>query len=135
MNACPSTGVIPTGSCVAHRDSPIALSMPGMMNTILNLGLSAQALQGVIAETDDPRFAYDGLRRLIQMYGKVVLEVNSDLFEDAIDRVKRKRGVQDDNEIPAYDLQALADEFRAIVRRESGQEFPDDPHEQLRGAI
>ncbi len=111
------------------------VSMPGMMDTILNLGLSARSLKGVIAETDDPRFAYDCLRRLIQMYGKVVLEVNSDLFEDAIDRVKRKRGVQDDNEIPAADLQALATEFRAIVRRESGQEFPDDPHAQLRGAI
>ena len=110
-------------------------SMPGMMDTILNLGLSSQSLDALIAETDDPRFAYDCMRRLIQMFGKVVLDVNSELFEDAIDRVKRRLQVFNDTEIPAPELKALADEFRAIVRRESGRDFPDDPYQQLRLAI
>src|SRR5205807_6483021 len=110
-------------------------SMPGMMDTILNLGLSSRSLAGLIAETGDPRFAYDCMRRLIQMFGKVVLDVNSELFEDAVDRVKRRRNVTSYTEIPANDLRALADEFRAIVRRESGVDFPDDPQAQLRMAI
>jgi pyruvate, orthophosphate dikinase len=110
-------------------------SMPGMMDTILNLGLSPQSLAGLIEETGDARFAYDCMRRLIQMFGKVVLEVNSELFEDAIDRVKRRRNVTSDTEIPADDLKELSEEFRAIVRRESGIDFPDDPQQQLRMAI
>ncbi len=110
-------------------------SMPGMMDTILNLGLSPQSLAGLIEETGDPRFAYDCMRRLIQMFGKVVLDVNSELFEDAIDRVKRRLNVSSDTEIPADALSALADEFRAIVRRESGVDFPDDPLGQLKMAI
>ncbi len=75
------------------------------------------------------------MRRLIQMFGKVVLEVDSELFEDAIDRVKRRLNVTSDTEIPAEDLQRLADEFRAIVKRESGIDFPDDPTDQLRMAV
>ena len=110
-------------------------SMPGMMDTILNLGLSPQSFAGLIEETGDARFAYDCMRRLIQMFGKVVLEVDSELFEDAIDRVKRRRNVTSDTEIPADDLKTLSEEFRAIVRRESGTDFPDDPQEQLRMAI
>ncbi len=110
-------------------------SMPGMMDTILNLGLSPDSLRGLIAETSDPRFAYDCMRRLIQMFGKVVLDVNAELFEDAIDRVKRRRHVESDTEIPAEDLKALADEFRQIVKRESGTAFPDDPFDQLRMAV
>ncbi len=110
-------------------------SMPGMMDTILNLGLSPASLAGLIAETGDERFAYDCMRRLIQMFGKVVLEVNSELFEDAIDRVKRRLNVTSDTEIPAEDLQRLADEFRAMSKRESGMDFPDDPTDQLRMAV
>jgi len=110
-------------------------SMPGMMDTILNLGLSPTSLAGLIAETGDPRFAYDCMRRLIQMFGKVVLDVNSELFEDALDRVKRRLNVSSDTEIPADALKALADEFRAIVRQESGVDFPDDPLDQLKMAI
>ncbi len=110
-------------------------SMPGMMDTILNLGLSSQSLAGLIEETGDARFAYDCMRRLIQMFGKVVLDVNSELFEDAIDRVKRRLNVTSDTEIPADALKQLAEEFRAIVRQESGVDFPDDPLEQLKMAI
>ena len=110
-------------------------SMPGMMDTILNLGLSPQSLAALIEETGDARFAYDCMRRLIQMFGKVVLDVDSELFEDAIDRVKRRRNVTSDTEISADDLKALSEEFRAIVRRESGTDFPDDPQQQLRMAI
>ncbi|MDQ2784885.1 MAG: pyruvate, phosphate dikinase [Chloroflexota bacterium] len=110
-------------------------SMPGMMDTILNLGLSPTSLAGLIAETGDPRFAYDCMRRLIQMFGKVVLDVDSEQFEDALDRVKRRLNVSSDTEIPADALKALADEFRAIVRKESGVDFPDDPLDQLKMAI
>ena len=109
-------------------------SMPGMMDTILNLGLNDTTVRGLAAEAN-ARFAYDCYRRLIQMFGKVVLGVPSELFEDVIDEHKRRLGVTNDFEIPADDLQTMVGEFKAIVQREAGQEFPDDPREQLRQAI
>jgi pyruvate,orthophosphate dikinase len=109
-------------------------SMPGMMDTILNLGLNDQTVQGLAAQAD-PRFAYDCYRRLLQMFAKVVLDVDSDLFEDVIDAHKRKLRVQQDFEIPADALKEMVGEFKAIIKRESGQAFPDDPWEQLRFAI
>ena len=115
--------------------SGAAISMPGMMDTILNLGLSPVSLEGLIAETGDARFAYDCMRRLIQMFGGVVLEVNGELYEDALDQTKRRRHLHNDTDIPADDLKALAETFRAITRRESGRDFPDDPFDQLRMAI
>ena len=115
--------------------SGAAISMPGMMDTILNLGLSPVSLGGLIAETSDPRFAYDCMRRLIQMFGGVVLEVNGELYEDALDQTKRRHHLRNDTDIPADDLKTLADTFRAITWRESGRDFPDDPFDQLRMAI
>jgi pyruvate,orthophosphate dikinase len=109
-------------------------SMPGMMDTILNLGLNDQTVQGLAAQAD-PRFAYDCYRRLLQMFAKVVLDVDSDLFEDVLDAHKRKLRVQQDFEIPAEALKEMVGEFKAIIKRESGQAFPDDPWEQLRFAI
>jgi len=109
-------------------------SMPGMMDTILNLGLNDQTVQGLAAQAD-PRFAYDCYRRLLQMFAKVVLDVDSDLFEDVLDAHKRKLRVQQDFEIPAEVLKEMVGEFKAIIKRESGQAFPDDPWEQLRFAI
>jgi pyruvate, orthophosphate dikinase len=109
-------------------------SMPGMMDTILNLGLNDGTVQGLAAQAD-PRFAYDCYRRLLQMFAKVVLDVNSDLFEDVIDAHKRRLGIQQDFEIPAPGLKQIVGEFKAIIKRESGQAFPDDPWEQLRFAI
>ena len=109
-------------------------SMPGMMDTILNLGLNDVTVRGLAAEADE-RFAYDCYRRLIQMFAKVVLDVNADLFEDVIDEHKRALGVRNDFELPADDLRRMVVEFKEIVRREAGQDFPDAPHDQLRAAI
>ncbi len=109
-------------------------SMPGMMDTILNLGLNDTTVQG-LADQADPRFAYDCYRRLVQMFAKVVLDVESDLFEDVIDAHKRRLRIEQDFEIPAENLKQMVGEFKEIVKRESGQGFPDDPWEQLRFAI
>ncbi|HVB63732.1 MAG TPA: pyruvate, phosphate dikinase [Nitrolancea sp.] len=109
-------------------------SMPGMMDTILNLGLNDETVLGLAAQAD-PRFAYDCYRRLLQMFAKVVLNVDSDFFEDVIDAHKRRLGIQQDFEIPAQNLKQMVGEFREIIKRESGQSFPGDPWEQLRLAI
>ncbi len=109
-------------------------SMPGMMDTILNLGLNDTTVQGLAAQAD-PRFAYDCYRRLVQMFAKVVLDVDSDLFEDVIDEHKRRLRIEQDFQIPAENLKQMVGEFKEIVQRESGTAFPDDPWEQLRFAI
>ncbi len=109
-------------------------SMPGMMDTILNLGLNDTTVQGLAAQAD-PRFAYDCYRRLVQMFAKVVLDVDSDLFEDVIDAHKRRLRIEQDFEIPAENLKQMVGEFKEIVKRESGQAFPEDPWDQLRFAI
>lgn len=105
-------------------------SMPGMMDTVLNLGLNDDTVKGLAASADE-RFAYDCYRRLIQMYADVVMGVSSELFEDALDEAKREAGVRNDNELSADRLAALAHEFKQIVRKEAGKDFPDDPVEQL----
>jgi pyruvate,orthophosphate dikinase len=110
-------------------------SMPGMMDTILNLGLNDQTVEGLAARTGDRRFAYDCYRRLIQMFGKVVLDVEAELFEDVIDEHKRELGIQHDHEIPAEHLQRMVEEFKAIVQRKAGRPFPQDCYEQLRLAV
>ncbi|GBD16252.1 Pyruvate, phosphate dikinase [bacterium HR26] len=110
-------------------------SMPGMMDTILNLGLNDQTVEGLAARTGDRRFAYDCYRRLIQMFGKVVLGVEAELFEDVIDEHKRELGIQHDHEIPAEHLQRMVEEFEEIVERKAGRPFPQDCYEQLRLAI
>ncbi len=109
-------------------------SMPGMMDTILNLGLNDESVEGLAASTD-PRFAWDCYRRLIQMYAKVVLNVSSDHFEDALDNLKRRDGVNLDYELSADALRELVTTFKQIVQRDAGRPFPDDPFEQLRGSI
>jgi pyruvate,orthophosphate dikinase len=110
-------------------------SMPGMMDTILNLGLNDETAAGFAAQTGNPRFVYDSYRRFIQMFGKVVLEVDAHRFEHAIDELKGRRGVTLDTELTTDDLKELVEEFKAITRREVGREFPDDAYEQLRLAI
>jgi len=109
-------------------------SMPGMMDTILNLGLNDESVEGLAASAD-ARFAWDCYRRLIQMYAKVVLDVNSDHFEDALDALKRRVGVTLDYELSAEALKELVATFKQIVERDAGQPFPTDPYDQLRGAI
>jgi len=105
-------------------------SMPGMMDTVLNLGLNDSTVNGLAASADK-RFAYDCYRRLIQMYARVVMGVSGEHFEDVIDEAKRDAGVRDDNELAAERLLQLASEFKAIVKKQTGQEFPEDPLEQL----
>ncbi len=106
-------------------------SMPGMMDTVLNLGLNDETVIG-LANGADERFAWDCYRRLIQMFGNVVMGVQSEHFEDALDDLKRNTGVRDDNQLPADALRKLTADFKQIVNKHAGKEFPGDPYEQLR---
>ncbi len=127
--------------------SGAAFSMPGMMDTILNLGLNDVSVQGLIAQTDNPRFAWDSYRRFIQMFGKVVLDIDGDLFENAITAMKQARGVKSDTDLGAEDLERLVAEFKDIVSShadpgefpslvEGGKViFPQDVDDQLHQAI
>jgi pyruvate,orthophosphate dikinase len=115
--------------------SGAAFSMPGMMDTVLNLGLNDKSVQGLIKQTQNPRFAYDSYRRFIQMFGDVVLKVDGEKFEHALLELKRKRGVRLDTELTAEDLQELIKTYRQIVRNRTAKEFPSDPKEQLNKAI
>ncbi|HVB97523.1 MAG TPA: pyruvate, phosphate dikinase, partial [Chloroflexota bacterium] len=110
-------------------------SMPGMMDTVLNLGLNQQTLQGLIAKTNNPRFGYDAYRRFIQMFGKIVLDIPSEKFEHILDQEKQAVGAKLDTDLTAEDLQNVAVKFAGLVRQETGKEFPTDPMDQLRLAI
>ena len=110
-------------------------SMPGMMDTILNLGLNDQVVEAFAKKTNNPRFAYDSYRRFIQMYSDVVMEVGKKYFEQLIDEMKEKRGVKLDTELTAKDLKELATMFKKEYQTKLGEEFPQDPKEQLMGAI
>ncbi len=109
-------------------------SMPGMMDTILNLGLNDQTVQGLIAESGDARFSFDSYRRLISMYSDVVLGIHSNQFETVLEDLKSERGVELDTELTADDLEGLVKKYKQIVKLQ-GHEFPEDPWEQLWGAI
>ena len=110
-------------------------SMPGMMDTILNLGLNEQVVESIAAKSGNPRWAWDCYRRFIQMYSDVVMEVGKKYFEQLIDKMKADRGVTQDVELTADDLKKLAEEFKAEYKEKIGSEFPTDPTEQLMGAI
>ena len=116
------------------------VSMPGMMETVLNLGLNDEIAEGLIAKSNNPRFGWDSYRRFIQTYGDVVMGVAAegleiDPFEAAIDEVKEKRGIEDDLDMTVEDLKTLVDMFKDIVKTRTGQNFPTDPIEQLWGGI
>lgn len=111
------------------------ISMPGMMDTVLNLGLNDATVEGLAGVSGDARFAWDSYRRFIQMYGDVVLGVDHGLFEEALDIAKEDLGLDADTELSADDWRALVDEYKRIVREELGRDFPQDPQEQLWGAI
>ena len=115
--------------------SGAAVSMPGMMDSILNLGLNDDALAGLAGATDNARFARDSYRRLIQMYGEVVDGIDGHRFEQALADLKRERGAQQDVDLSADDLGTLLETFRGIYEQETGDEFPQDPREQLRRAV
>ncbi len=110
-------------------------SMPGMMDTILNLGMNDDVVEAFAAKTNNPRFAYDSYRRFIQMYSDVVMEVGKSYFEKLIDEMKEARGVRLDTELTADDLKELATEFKAQYKVKIGADFPADPVEQLFGAV
>ncbi|MDR1852331.1 MAG: pyruvate, phosphate dikinase [Propionibacteriaceae bacterium] len=110
-------------------------SMPGMMDTILNLGLNPTVVETIARKTGNERFAYDSYRRFIQMYSDVVMEVGKSYFEKLIDEMKDKRGVKQDTELTADDLKELAEQFKAEYKAKVGEDFPTDPIEQLFGAI
>ncbi|MEM6499084.1 MAG: PEP/pyruvate-binding domain-containing protein, partial [Pseudomonadota bacterium] len=110
-------------------------SMPGMMDTILNLGLNDETVAGLASRSGDERFAYDSYRRFIQMYSDVVLEVDHGIFEDILDTLKNNTGKFNDTELTADDWKEIVAEYKAAVRSETGADFPQDPHEQLWGAI
>ncbi|HHX13448.1 MAG TPA: pyruvate, phosphate dikinase [Clostridiales bacterium] len=132
-----------TGKKFGDTDNPLLVSvrsgsrasMPGMMDTILNLGLNDAVTEAVARKTGNPRFAYDSYRRFIQMYSDVVMEVGKSYFEELIDNMKTKRGVELDTELTANDLKELADQFKAEYKAKIGSDFPADPVEQLFGAI
>jgi pyruvate,orthophosphate dikinase len=115
--------------------SGAAQSMPGMMDTILNLGLNDKAVEGIAKKTGNPRFAYDSYRRFIQMYGDVVLEVPHDDFEHALSAAKKAKKVELDTALTADDLKKLVETYKAIVKRDTKKDFPQDPKEQMFGAM
>ena len=107
-------------------------SMPGMMNTILNLGLNDETTEGLAAKTGNPRFAYDCYRRFIQMFGEVVLEIDMEKFDEAFDARKHKIKAKLDTDLTAADLQAVIAEYKKIVKKETKADFPQDAREQLK---
>ena len=133
------------GSQLGDPDDPLLVSvrsgakfsMPGMMDTVLNLGLNDRSVEGLAKQSDgDVRFARDAYRRFIQMFGKIVMDVPGEAFEGALDRAKERKGPgTTDTDLNADDLTALIEEFRGIYRTHTGEEFPQDPKEQLRLAI
>lgn len=128
-----------TGKRLGDNDDPLlvsvrsgaAFSMPGMMDTVLNLGLNDTSVYGLIKQTGNERFAYDSYRRFIQMFGKVVLKIEGQLYEDAIKKMKSKMGVEDDVELNAGDLKELVEVFKGIIKANAEIEFPQDPRAQL----
>jgi len=110
-------------------------SMPGMMETVLNIGLSDESVQGLAKQAGNERFAWDAYRRLLQMFGKTVLDIDGEHFEHAIDEAKRAKGVRNDLDLDAGDLQGLVETFKGIISTQAGRDFPQDPSQQLDLAI
>lgn len=131
------------GKKLGQSDDPLLVSvrsgakfsMPGMMETVLNVGLNDESVHGLAAQAGDERFAWDSYRRLIQMFGKTVLDIDGDLFEEAIEEAKRERGSDNDADLTAADFEALVGRFKAIVREQAGRDFPTDPREQMDLAV
>ncbi len=112
-----------------------AMSMPGMMDTILNLGLNSETLRAEIEHTGDARFAYDAYRRFIQLFGKVALNIGDEPFDEAFAQIKKDKGIKEDIGLSADDLSQTCDEFLNIIKQQTGRAFPEDPYEQLELAI
>ncbi|MFI9238601.1 pyruvate, phosphate dikinase [Streptomyces cinnamoneus] len=131
------------GKKLGQADDPLLVSvrsgakfsMPGMMDTVLNIGLSDESVTGLATQAGDERFAWDSYRRLIQMFGKTVLGVDGELFEEALEEAKRAKGVTTDVDLDAADLKRLVEEFKVIVSKATGRDFPQAPREQMDLAI
>ncbi|MCB8994868.1 MAG: pyruvate, phosphate dikinase [Bacteroidales bacterium] len=127
--------------CLVSVRSGARASMPGMMDTVLNLGMNDDAVEGLIRKTGNPRFAWDSYRRFVQMYGDVVLGMkpeskeDQDPFEEIIDHMKEKKGVEDDTDLSVDDLKELVKLFKSAVKKQTGKDFPSNPWEQLWGAV
>ncbi len=132
-----------TGKKFGDKENPLlvsvrsgaAISMPGMMDTILNLGLNDDTVQGLIKKTNNPRFAYDAYRRFVQMFGNVVLGIEHSEFEKILEKKKKEKGVELDTELSEDDLKQLVSEFKGLIREKTGKDFPDQPWEQLKMAV
>jgi len=127
--------------CLLSVRSGARASMPGMMDTVLNLGLNDTAVEGIAKKTGNERFAWDSYRRFVQMFGDVVMEMKPeskediDPFEEIIDKLKEEKGVNLDNDLSTKDLKELVKRFKVAVKEKTGKDFPDDPWEQLWGSI
>jgi pyruvate,orthophosphate dikinase len=125
----------PANPLLVSVRSGAKFSMPGMMDTVLNLGLNERTLQGLIALTSNERFGWDAYRRFIQMFGRIVMEVSGDRFDHALEAAKASHGAAQDTDLDAAALRDLVAEFKSIVKADTGRDFPDDPYEQLDLAI
>ena len=131
------------GKKLGQADDPLlvsvrsgaAASMPGMMETVLNVGLNDDSVNGLAHHSGNPRFAWDAYRRLIQMFGKTVLGMEGEIFENAIEAAKQAKGTTNDLDLDAGDLKALVENFKAAVHEHTGREFPQDPRAQMDLAI
>jgi pyruvate,orthophosphate dikinase len=131
------------GRTLGHADDPLLVSvrsgakfsMPGMMDTVLNIGLNDESVQGLAKQAGNERFAWDSYRRLIQMFGKTVLGVDGEHFDEAFDAAKNAKGTDDDLDLDEGDLRGIVDTFKGIVREHGGREFPSDPREQMDLAV
>ena len=121
----------PSDPLLVSVRSGAKFSMPGMMETVLNIGLNDKSVLGLAAVSGNERFAWDSYRRLIQMFGKTVLDIDGDLFSDALDDLKAERGVKGDTELTAEDLKGLVETFKGIVKEQTGHDFPQDPRTQM----
>ena len=131
------------GAKFGDRNNPLlvsvrsgaAASMPGMMDTILNLGLNSEVVQGLIIKTENERFAWDAYRRFITMFGNVVMNVSHDTFEHILEHKKEQKGVKQDTELTANDLKDLVRLYKEAYRKKTGEDFPQDPYDQLTKSI
>jgi pyruvate,orthophosphate dikinase len=122
----------PANPLLVSCRSGAKFSMPGMMDTVLNLGLNDKTAKGMVEQTNDERFVYDSYRRLVQMFGSVVLGIDDEAFEEVLDEYKENKGVSSDTDLKAEDWKEITDKFKAIIKKHKGFDFPQDPAKQLR---